>query len=308
MSYSFDDADAAERHSTQYFEMMCNRGIYHHGWSAVTRHRTPWEVHGSPGSARRRRVGALRRHDRLDPGPRPRRRAPRQARRAAAALPDRSHQVQRVPARRPDGGTVQLRDRRPSLLVQRHHPAAVRRDAPPAGERGHQPQEQVALRHRRDRRPRRRRQRRDRQPGRHHRRLGPLRPRRPAALLLQLRRRHRTPTPAAPSRSPPGPHQVRIEFAYDGGGVGKGGTATLYVDGQPAGDARGSNGPTGASSPWTRPLDVGTDVGAPVSEEYGPQDNEFTGTVNWVQIDIGDDDHDHLISPEERFRLAMAKQ
>src|SRR4030095_1890529 len=27
---------------TQYFEMFCNRGIYHKGWTAVTRHSTPW--------------------------------------------------------------------------------------------------------------------------------------------------------------------------------------------------------------------------------------------------------------------------
>ncbi len=42
MAYSFDDAKAAERHETQYFEMFGNRGIYHKGWTAVTRHRTPW--------------------------------------------------------------------------------------------------------------------------------------------------------------------------------------------------------------------------------------------------------------------------
>ena len=44
MAYSFDDADAAERHETQYFEMFGNRGIYHKGWTAVTKHRTPWET------------------------------------------------------------------------------------------------------------------------------------------------------------------------------------------------------------------------------------------------------------------------
>ena len=38
MAYSFDDADAPERHETQYFEMVCNRGIYHKGWTAVTCH------------------------------------------------------------------------------------------------------------------------------------------------------------------------------------------------------------------------------------------------------------------------------
>ena len=37
-----DGADAPERRETQYFEMFCNRGIYHKGWSAVTKHRTPW--------------------------------------------------------------------------------------------------------------------------------------------------------------------------------------------------------------------------------------------------------------------------
>jgi hypothetical protein len=44
--YSFDDANAAERRETQYFEMLGNRGIYHKGWTAVTRHRTPWIVTG----------------------------------------------------------------------------------------------------------------------------------------------------------------------------------------------------------------------------------------------------------------------
>ena len=47
MLYSFNDANAAERHETQYFEMFCNRGIYHKGWSAVTKHRTPWEMGGA---------------------------------------------------------------------------------------------------------------------------------------------------------------------------------------------------------------------------------------------------------------------
>ena len=44
MLYAFNDAKAAERHETQYFEMFCNRGIYHKGWTAVTRHSTPWDT------------------------------------------------------------------------------------------------------------------------------------------------------------------------------------------------------------------------------------------------------------------------
>ncbi len=44
LSYTFEDAAAPERHETQYFEMFVNRGIYHKGWTAVTRHSTPWVV------------------------------------------------------------------------------------------------------------------------------------------------------------------------------------------------------------------------------------------------------------------------
>src|ERR1700752_2223955 len=46
MLYSFDDANAAERRETQYFEMFGNRGIYHKGWTAVTKHGTPWVLVG----------------------------------------------------------------------------------------------------------------------------------------------------------------------------------------------------------------------------------------------------------------------
>jgi hypothetical protein len=52
---------------------------------------------------------------------------------------------------------------------------------------------------------------------------------------------------------------------------------------------------------------VGEDEGSPVSPDYRPRGNGFSGTVNWVQIDLGLDDHDHLISPEARFQVAMAK-
>ena len=54
--------------------------------------------------------------------------------------------------------------------------------------------------------------------------------------------------------------------------------------------------------------DVGEDTASPVSDDYLPGESRFTGTVNWVQLDVGEDDHDHLITPEERFRVAMARQ
>ena len=54
--------------------------------------------------------------------------------------------------------------------------------------------------------------------------------------------------------------------------------------------------------------DVGKENGSPVSPDYGPSGNEFSGKVNWVQIDLEKDDHNHLITPDERLRIAMAKQ
>ncbi|MCI4675730.1 arylsulfatase [Candidatus Mycolicibacterium alkanivorans] len=112
---------------------------------------------------------------------------------------------------------------------------------------------------------------------------------------------------AADPPLPPGRHQVRMEFAYDGGGLAKGGTVTLYHDGAAVGSGRVEiTIPMGFSA--DEACDVGRDTGSPASPDYGPADNEFTGTIEWVQIDIGDDSHDHLITPHDRLKLAMGKQ
>ena len=57
-------------------------------------------------------------------------------------------------------------------------------------------------------------------------------------------------------------------------------------------------------------VDVGRDAASPVSDDYDGESSVFTGTINWVQIDLGEDaeDADHLITPEERLRVAMARQ
>ena len=56
--------------------------------------------------------------------------------------------------------------------------------------------------------------------------------------------------------------------------------------------------------------DIGSDTASPVSDDYTPEASRFTGTVEWVQIDIADaaEDLDHLITPEERLKIAMARQ
>ena len=106
---------------------------------------------------------------------------------------------------------------------------------------------------------------------------------------------------------PAGKHQVRMEFKYDGGGVGKGGIVSLYLDGKKDGESRVEQTvPMLFSADET--CDVGKETGSPVSSDYREHGNEFSGEVNWVQIDLEKDDHDHLITPEERFRVAMAVQ
>jgi arylsulfatase len=108
---------------------------------------------------------------------------------------------------------------------------------------------------------------------------------------------------------PPGTHQVRMEFAYDGGGLAKGGTVTLYLDGDQVGEGRvEATVPMIFSADET--ADVGRDTASAVSDDYDGESSVFTGTVNWVQIDLGEDaeDADHLITPEERLRVAMARQ
>ena len=104
-----------------------------------------------------------------------------------------------------------------------------------------------------------------------------------------------------------GIHQVRMEFAYDGGGLAKGGAVTLYYDGTPVGSGRVEH---------TQPMifsadettDIGEETGTTVTAEYTARTSRFTGKINWVQLDAGTDDHDHFIDPEERLRVAMARQ
>jgi arylsulfatase len=106
---------------------------------------------------------------------------------------------------------------------------------------------------------------------------------------------------------PSGTHQVRMEFAYDGGGLAKGGDVGLYYDGSPVGTGR-----VGATQPMIFSADETTDIGyesgTTVTPEYTAATSRFTGKIHWVQIDLGKDDHDHYIDDDERLRVAMARQ
>jgi arylsulfatase len=108
---------------------------------------------------------------------------------------------------------------------------------------------------------------------------------------------------------PPGEHQVRMEFAYAGGGLAKGGKVTLYTDGKKV-----AEGQVAMTLPMVYSaddgLDVGEDSGAPVSEDYGATGNAFNGRIKGVQLAIAEDAEsvDHLVKPEDAIRIAMARQ
>jgi len=107
---------------------------------------------------------------------------------------------------------------------------------------------------------------------------------------------------------PPGHRQVRFEFSYtDAYALGGPATLTLYVDGEPGGAAQ-LDRTTPLIFSYDETTDVGRDSGSGVSEDYAADGNAFPGVINWVQSETGKADYQHLISPEDRWRVAMARQ
>jgi hypothetical protein len=106
---------------------------------------------------------------------------------------------------------------------------------------------------------------------------------------------------------PAGEHQVRAEFAYDGGGLAKGGTVTLYYDGEKTGE-----GKITLTEPMlftaTETAEVGRELGTPIIAGTSPQDTEFTGKIKWVELSTGEDDHTHMLDPDSIMQMLMSKQ
>ena len=134
------------------------------------------------------------------------------------------------PSRWPPIGVARQRNHRASAERRRIERADPRPEAVA--------QEQAPLGHRRDRGSRGWRRRCDRRPRPHHRWLGPVPPHGGRATYCYdfLGIEHYFVRGDSPLE--PGTHQVRMEFDYDGGGVGKGATVTLYVDGSEVGSGR----------------------------------------------------------------------
>ena len=81
---------------------------------------------------------------------------------------------------------------------------------------------------------------------------------------------------------PAGKHEVRMEFTYDGGGLGRGGNVTLYLDGSRAAGRIGPTQPVNHSMDET--TDVGCETGTTVAEDYDARASKFNGRINWIQL------------------------
>ncbi|MGO8842067.1 MAG: arylsulfatase [Methyloceanibacter sp.] len=93
-------------------------------------------------------------------------------------------------------------------------------------------------------------------------------------------------TIAAKDALSPGKHTIIVDFKYDGGGIGKGGVASLTVDGKDVASGKLARTiPFRVSADET--LDIGEDTGTPVSEDYRVP-FKFTGTLDKVVVDLGE--------------------
>jgi hypothetical protein len=108
----------------------------------------------------------------------------------------------------------------------------------------------------------------------------------------------------AGERLEPGPHEIQDRFLYDGGGLGKGGTGSLYVDGRKVAQGRIERTVL-FMFPIGENFDVGVDSLTPVTEEYPMFDNAFSGDIDWVRLELGDGVE---ISAEDALRMEMATQ
>jgi arylsulfatase A-like enzyme len=309
MLYSFNDAKAAERHETQYFEMFGNRGIYHQGWTAVTRHKTPWILVGEKTPSFDDDVWEL--YDTNKDWS--------QANNLAKQMPEKLHELQRLwlieatrynvlpldddiakkmnpdTAGRPTlikgktqllfSGMGRLSENCVLNLKNKSHSISGQIIVPKGGAEG------VIVC----------------QGGN----IGGWSLYAKGGKLKYCYNLGGVQYFYVESANaiPEGEHQVRMEFAYAGGGLGKGGKVTLYTDGKKVGD-----GAVAMTLPMVFSADdgcdVGEDSGSPVSEDYGPVGNRFNGLIKGVQLAIADaaESVDHLVKSEDAIRIAMARQ
>jgi hypothetical protein len=287
MAYTFDYGDALDRHVTQYFEMFGNRAIYHDGWIARTIHKAPWEH--KPRRGLTEDIWELF-DTRTDfslvsdlAAQHPKRLVELQKLFLAEArknhvLPIDDRTVERVNAA--VAGRPDLMAGRTSLTLaegmtgmtenvflnvkNKSKTITAEIEVPEGGANGAIIVQGgrfggwalYVL---------------DGKPGYDYNFLG----------------LERTTIMAADSL-PAGDVTIRFEFAYDGGGVGKGGTGTLFVNDQQVAQGRiERTQPMIFSADET--ADVGIDLATPVVETIGSEaQSRFSGSISRVTVDVGE--------------------
>lgn len=303
MRYTFDAAEAQDRRRTQYFEMCGNRGIYHEGWMAVTRHGTPWEMVPKGGRRFSDDVWELyhvdtdfsQAHDLAAEHPQLLRELqelflieaakhqvfPLDPRVTERENPTLAGRVDLLGDRRSvtyRGGMRRFTEETTPNVKNRSHSVTADVEVPATGAAG------VVIA----------------QGGR----FGGW-----SLYCVEGRVRYDYSyfdlthfTVGAEEPLSPGRHELRMEFHYDGGGHGLGGDVILTVDG-----VKVAQGRVEQTIPYyfsfDETLDIGVDLGTPVSDEYAAIDNAFTGTVHTVRIDL-----DGPAAPDDADAEALRRQ
>jgi arylsulfatase len=307
MNYTFDDADAEDRHVTQYFEMFGNRGIYHEGWTAVTHHSTPWLAEELPSfdqdewelyntnedwsqandlssempeklkelqdlflvEAARYNVFPLddRRYERFNP--------------AIAGRPD-------LPAGRESmtfyPGMTHLMEMTVLNIKNRSHTITAEVEIPEGGAEG------VLIA----------------QGGRF---AGwSLYVKDSSAKYVHNWFDSEYYYVGGQEKLPAGTVNIRYHFNFEGDAPGGGGTGTLYVNDEKVTEAQiDKTVPFIFSADET--LDVGGDLALPVTDDYPEgEKNQFSGKINWVRVDLEEDSVSHLEPEELKYHRALARQ
>ena len=284
MLYTFGAAQAESRHKTQYFEMIGNRAIYHDGWFAGTIHKAPWEA--EPRAALLDDKWEL--YDTRNDFSLANDLAAKNPTKLTAlqelfmkeavkyrVLPIDDRSIERLNANlagRPDlmgdrtsltlhAGMIGMSENAFINVKNRSFTITAALEIPQGGAKG------VILA----------------QGGRFGGWSLYLKDGKPtyAYNFLGLQRF----TVAASQAVPVGRATTRFEFAYDGGGLAKGGRGTLFVN-----DRKVAEGRIEHTQPMLYSLDdaadVGMDEGTPVTEDYKADDNKFTGKILKVTVDV----------------------
>jgi arylsulfatase len=289
LAYSFDDAQAPTRHRTQYFEMMGNRGIYHDGWMASTTPlRLPWQTYGSSPSPDDFKWELYNIAEDFSQANDLAGREPAKLKEMKTVFDEEAKKYEVYPL---DSSFAERADPaiRPSLTRGRsefvYYPGMIRIPEGASPDFKNRSFTLIADV--------------DASDGNSNGVLGTIggrfggwgllvidgKPEFDYALSNQPQYKYRI---TSPHRLAPGKHSIRFDFKYDGGGVGKGATGILTVDGEQVAQGRIDRSIRARMS-LDETMDFGEDTGTPVVEDYADKmPFKFTGKLDRFVVQLGE--------------------